>query len=68
MKEQEHNNIQNFEWDIDKFYDQIRVINGVMVISIPHKLADFGQYKEGDVLEIWIRKKGKKKRLINAKN
>jgi hypothetical protein len=49
--------LENFEWDVDKFYDTIKVWNTVLMISIPKRLVVLGQYQKGDILEVWIRKK-----------
>lgn len=42
------------EWD--KFYDDIKVNNTTLFVSIKSDLAKFGGYKVGDIVEIRIRK------------
>lgn len=45
-------------WSTDVFYGTLRKTSSdTLILTMPKKLAEFGQYKEGDVLKVLVRKK-----------
>lgn len=43
--------------EYETFYDNIKELsNGVLRITIPDKLAKFGNFKAGDVIKVMIQK------------
>lgn len=44
------------ENEYEKFYDEVKNINGVLRVTIPKKLVDFTGIKEGDNVKVMIKK------------
>lgn len=43
--------------EFETFYDEIKVVNGTLRVTIPDKLVKFAGFQEGDQVKIMIRRK-----------
>lgn len=48
--------------EYEKFYDEVKSINGTLRVTIPYKIAEYAGIKEGDKLKIMIQKMPKKEK------
>lgn len=53
------------ENEYEKFYDEVKNINGVLRVTIPKKLVDFTGIKEGDNVKVMIKKYKQEWKILN---
>ncbi len=42
--------------EYETFYDEVKLSSGVLRLTIPHNVAEYAGYKEGDSVKVMIKK------------